>query len=101
MAQSSQSWELFDAFIAQAAAFLGMIAFYLDDLGTENSDIACGSFFTTNSSDCGETVAAMVLEDLKNGLDNTQPSEGRTYFIRRFRWWAVTLPTLVAATIAE
>lgn len=44
MAQSSQSWELFDAFIAQAAAFLGMIAFYLDDLGTENSDIACGSF---------------------------------------------------------
>lgn len=50
---------------------------------------------------CGKTVAAMVFEDLKNGLDNTQPSEVRTYFIRSFHWWAVTLPTLVDATIAE
>lgn len=50
---------------------------------------------------CGKTVAAMFLELLKGDLDNTQPSEVRTYFIKSFYWWAVTLPTSAYATVAE
>lgn len=45
MVQLSYSGEPFDAFIAQAASTLETPAFYLDDLETEHSEIACGSFY--------------------------------------------------------
>lgn len=38
MARYSWSWELFDAFIAEAAIILEMVALYRHSLGTEHSD---------------------------------------------------------------